>query len=253
MTFQEIATRWCEGRSTKLMRFVWDGFDRLVQFHLSRVTVRGSDRAIEDSINFLIALSIQECLSGFAPFVITRECPEQTAKKTGPGKSPTPDFCFVMNAHPRSMWSMEGKVLRTPGRVAEYCSEVTDNFMTGRYATFSNEGAMLGYLLKGDRLNAFQAISRRLNSPLEIHPAFPDRDHRYSEHVRTAKPDPRTPSEFLCHHLIFSIYLPTGTPVPKQKRTRASSKRLRSDEQLKDPAQAVRGPLIVAACNHEQM
>jgi hypothetical protein len=209
-TFQELAVRWCGGRSARLVAVIWAGIDLLMKSHLSEVPIEEADEVIEETVNFLLAITIATCLEPYCPFVVSRECPEQTARKSKRGKSPCPDLCFVMISNPRALWSVEGKVLKTPTDVDAYCMEVTDNFMTGRYSTFSNEGAMLGYLLRGDRAATFNHISCKLSCDLLNHPAFLDRDHRISIHVRTDRTHPRTPVDFTCHHLLLSI---ADTPV----------------------------------------
>jgi hypothetical protein len=204
-TFQELAGRWCIGRSARLLEVIWAGIDLLVMSYLNEKSFKKTDMMIEETVNFLLSLTIAQSLDPYCPFVVSRECPEQTVRKSRRGKSPCPDLCFVMISNPRALWSMEGKVLKDPEDVDAYCLEVTENFMTGRYSTFSHEGAMLGYLISGDGVDTFNHISEKLSCDLLNHPAFSGRDHRISTHVRLDRPHPQTPIDFTCHHLIISI------------------------------------------------
>ena len=67
------------------------------------------------------------------------------------------------------MWPLEAQVLKTDGAVSEYIKEINDNFMTCRYAPFSSEGGMLGYLLSGNPDKAFTNIAKKL--PCKPHPS----------------------------------------------------------------------------------
>ena len=56
------------------------------------------------------------------------------------------------------MWPIEAKVLRTDGSVAEYVADLRNEFLTCRYAPFSSEGGMVGYLVSGDPEKALKNI-----------------------------------------------------------------------------------------------
>jgi hypothetical protein len=103
---------------------------------------------------------------------------------------------------------MEGKVLRRDEDVGPYIVEVKSNFITCRYATFSNEGAMLGYLLQGEPERTFAALETSLAQTLIPHPHFPDRSQRMTRHQRDQAPHPHSPGEFVCHHLL--LFIPTA-------------------------------------------
>ena len=98
---------------------------------------------------------------------------------------------------------IEAKVIRTDGAVSEYANEIRDNFLTGRYSTFSSEAAMLGYLLSGTEKNAFDAIEKALDSVLNELEDFQDREHRYSSHTRNLRSGAGTSTDFRCHHLLM--------------------------------------------------
>ena len=109
------------------------------------------------------------------------------------------------------MWPLEAKVLKTDGAVSEYIKEINDNFMTCRYAPFSSEGGMLGYLLSGNPDKAFTNIAKKLPCTLNDHPDFPNRDHKTSDHQRVIPPEKSYPAEFRCHHLLLKIIAPVPT------------------------------------------
>lgn len=203
--FQQLAPEWCADHSRLLLALVWRGCDRLVENDLAEVPFSADDEAKEESLNFLLALRINECKSGDEPFYVHPEVPEQAKRKRGRGKSPQPDIGFVLYESPRSVWPLEGKVLNNERDIGPYVEEITGNFLTGRYATFSAEGAMLGYLLRGDPCVTFQCIAMKLGSALEHHPNFPERNHKISPHDREKGWQPRGASRFCCHHLLLRI------------------------------------------------
>jgi hypothetical protein len=203
--FQDLAKEWCADQSALLLRLVWDGFDRFRRDSFDRELISREDERKEESLNYLLALSIDRCKDRFAPFSVISEVPEQTARKGGQGQSPHPDIGFCAYDNPRAVWPLEAKVLKSEDDVIAYCSEVTTNFLTGRYATFSNEGAMLGYLLTGQPTETFFSIGKLLCCRLADHKTIRNRPHKVSSHMRQNLPDRRSPVEFLCHHLIFEM------------------------------------------------
>ena len=69
---------------------------------------------------------------------------------------------------------------------------------------------MLGYLLHGEPEHAFAVISTSLTQTLIPHPHFPDRPHRITHHQRDEAPNPGSPGDFVCHHLLLRIPTATG-------------------------------------------
>jgi hypothetical protein len=202
--FQEIAERWCADQSRMLLDLVWRGYDALFASDLSKIPLSANNEAKEESLNFLLSLRIDQCKTGDEPFAVSHQPPEQTKRKRGKGRSPQPDIGFVLYGHPRSIWPMEGKILNHDRDVGLYVREVNENLLTARYATFSQEGAMLGYLLKGETETTFHEVHMNLGITLSKHPFFGQRSHRVSQHMRSAKAALVTP-DFTCHHLILSI------------------------------------------------
>lgn len=203
--FQEAALRWCADRSRLLLHLVWRAYDELVQNDLQKVPFSEEDEAKEESLNFLVTLRIGQCMTGDEPFAVIPEVPEQAKRRRGRGKSPQPDIGFVLYEFPRSVWPMEGKVLPKETGVKPYVEEINANLLSGRYGAFSCEGAMLGYLLRGDPGVAFHCIEVRIERTLQHHPSFPDRHHKISDHQREDLPHPNAPGHFCCHHLLLLI------------------------------------------------
>ena len=203
--FQAIAKSWCEDQSRLLMQLVWRGYDRLLAQDLNVVLFSDADEDKERSLNLLLNLRIHECLSGDEPFRFVHETPEQTKRKGRGARPPQPDMGFVLNNYPRTVWPLEAKVLFDDQAVGPYVAEINDNFITCRYATFSGEGAMLGYLLHGEPERTFAAIATLLRQALIPHPHFPDRPQRMTHHQRNHVPHPNSPREFTCHHLLLRI------------------------------------------------
>lgn len=203
--FQDIAQNWCADHSRRLLDLVWRGYDLLRENDLAKVPHSAEDEAREESINFLLALRIDQCKCGDEPFSVSHQPPEQARRKKGRGRSPQPDIAFVPYEYPRSLWPMEGKVLKQESDLDAYLAEIRDNFLTGRYATFSREGAMLGYLLEGEPDRTLGNIGVRLRTSLRSHPDFQERPHRVSVHQRIPYPGTQRQNTFCCHHLILLV------------------------------------------------
>jgi hypothetical protein len=203
--FQGIAQRWCVDHSRLLLELVWSAYDRLIAKDLNLIPFSDTDEAKEESLNALMTLRINQCMSGDEPFCAMHQPPEQTKRKRGRGRSPQPDIGFTLYDYPRSVWPLEGKILASDEVVGPYVTEIQNNFITSRYATFSSEGAMLGYLLHGDPERTFAAIAISLAQTLIPHRRFPDRTQRMTHHQRDEVPHRNSPDEFTCHHLLFRI------------------------------------------------
>lgn len=82
---------------------------------------------------------------------------------------------------------------------------VTGNYLTCRYAPFSREAAMLGYLLKGMPEIAFKNIALAVARDLSDHPDFSERNHKTSDHDRTVPTGKKYPVKFRCHYLLLQL------------------------------------------------
>ncbi len=203
--FQAIAQRWCQDRSRLLLELVWGGYDRLLDQDFRVTPFSDTDEDKERSLSILLALRIGQGLSGDEPFSLIHVPPEQTKRKSGRTAPPQPDIGFMLNNYPRTVWPLEAKVLVDDREVGPYVTEINHNLLTGRYATFSSEGAMLGYLLHGQPERTFAAVAVALGEPLIPHPHFLSRPQRMSTHQRDRLPHADSPRDFTCHHLLLRI------------------------------------------------
>ena len=80
-TFQELAIRWCDGRSTRLIAVIWAGIDLLMNVHFSEVPIQETDEVIEETINFLLAITIASCLEPYS-----RSLSQENARSKLPGR-----------------------------------------------------------------------------------------------------------------------------------------------------------------------
>jgi hypothetical protein len=111
--------------------------------------------------------------------------------------------------------------LRSDGSVAEYVSEITGNYLTCRYAPFSSEAGMLGYLLKGMPETTFNNIAAAIPRDLSDHPDFSGRNHKTSDHDRTVPAGKKYPAKFRCHHLLLQLTKKTSAKKATAKRKSA--------------------------------
>jgi hypothetical protein len=193
--FVVLAKRYKPDAINIILGFVWQGFDMLAS---ECFDVCQEDGHIEDEITYAAYCKIQD-ISAFSPFQVISHPPEREKSATK-GSMPESDLGFrLRGGNVRSHFSIEAKVLRTDGDVSKYVKEISDNYLTGRYSTFSSEATMLGYLLQGNPLDTFKAISQSLNCQLETHAAFQTRNHRISSHMRQLCQK----TNFICHHMII--------------------------------------------------
>lgn len=201
--FCSIAKNWNSNFSTILLGFVWKGYDLLYSEIISKIDMTKTEDELERSITQYLTPKIREAMTGYEPFDIEQGVYEFETRLPSPAQSPLYDIAFVLKSNERIMWPMEAKILKTDKSTGEYISEIKENFLTCRYAPFSNEGAMIGYMLSGRADNAFSKMTKKLGTHFSKHKEFPDRNHRVSSHVRNVPKSKSYPSKFLCHHLIM--------------------------------------------------
>lgn len=183
-----------------MLGFIWRGYD---QMQSDKPDVDGRD--LERSITQMLEPRIARAMSGDEPFYVQHGPFERETMQPPPAQPPQYDIAFTLKADERIMWPMEAKVLETSGAVAEYIKDIHEQLLTCRYAPFSGEGAMLGYLLSGTTGDAFQNISKKTPCELEDHPAFSSRPQKLSRHTRTIPSGKTYPSKFRCHHLMLGF------------------------------------------------
>lgn len=199
--FVTLAGDWCANYSTNLLNFVWQGYDLL----LKELPAGINDKDLERSICESLELRIRRAMSGYEPFDIQHEPSERETMLQPPARAKQYDLAFKLRAQEWIMWPLEAKVLETDGAVGDYKNDVNNEFLTCRYAPFSSEGAMLGYLLKGSVENVFRNLEEKIPCSLAAHPDLPNRPCKMSDHVRQVEAGRPYPSNFRCYHLILEF------------------------------------------------
>ncbi len=203
--FSAIADSWSPDFSANLLRLVWEAYDLLAVELLSMVDCSQNDDSLETSITQELEKRIRRLMSGDELFDVQHKPCEYETRLPAPAQAPEYDIAFALRAFPRTMWPLEAKVLRTDKALAEYVKEIRANFQKCRYAPFSNQGAMLGYLVSGSELKALDNIQKKLRRTLSQHSDFPNRPHKTSEHRRIVPSGKPYPKHFRCHHLILRL------------------------------------------------
>lgn len=197
--FVLLAGDWCQDYSTILLGYIWQAYDILT----ANLPAAIDPEDLERSLTQVLEPRIHKVMTGYETFYIEHGPYERETKMPPPAQPPQYDIAFVLYQDERIMWPLEAKVLATDGTVADYAREVEEQFLTCRYAPFSSEGAMLGYLLLGNPGTALGNIAAKLSCLLDSHPAFIHRPHRVSHHRRKIPKGKPYPVEFTCHHLVM--------------------------------------------------
>jgi len=203
--FVQAAERLQANARSILLRAIWDGFDRLRAEVLTAFDPSVVDEEIERSITQYLTPQIRRSLPQPSPYEVEQGWYEFATRLPAPAQPPLYDIAFVLRSNERVALPLEAKVLRTHGAVADYVHDLKEQFLTCRYAPFSSEGAMIGYLLSGDPAKALENIASKGEIILEVTGDFPTRPYRWSRHRRYPPPGMKSPVEFGCHHFIFAI------------------------------------------------
>ena len=219
--FAELAVSWMKEPARQFLGFIWSGYDSMVA---AGAVVDCRD--LERSITQLLEPRVRDAMTGDEPFYIQHGPFEHETMSAPPAQPPEYDLAFVFRTDERVMWPLEAKVLETPRRMSNYMRDLNEEYLTCRYAPFSNSAAMLGYLLTGRAGEAFLEIEGRLGQKLEGVPAHAMRPNRMSHHKRDVPRGTRYPSEFSCFHLILEY----------RGLRRAGGRRGSSGEDIESPA-----------------
>ncbi len=203
--FMEVARAWKSDASAILLSFVWQAYDLLQNEILMQIDWKEANEQLERSITQLLEPAIHDVMTRDEPFYVQYEVFEFETRESAQARPPQYDIAFVLYSNRRIMWPLEAKVLRTDGTVAPYIKDLKKEFLTCRYAPFSSEGAMLGYLISGKPANVFHHLETKVPCELYPHPEFPDRDHRCSEHLRHVPANKPYLAHFRCHHVILRM------------------------------------------------
>ncbi len=207
--FVELAKAWNPDAISILIRLVWEGYDLLVSKFLSQINFDGNEEQLERSVTQALVVKIHQVKTGDEPFSVLQEVYEIESYQML--RPPQYDIAFILYENDRIIWPLEAKVLKTDGEVGDYIKEINENFITCRYAPFSSQGGMLGYLFSGDPKKAFTNIETKAPCTLNDHPDFPTRDHKTSDHQRVVPSGKLYPVNFRCHHLLLKIIAPAPT------------------------------------------
>ncbi|MCY4553848.1 MAG: hypothetical protein OXC79_09260 [Candidatus Poribacteria bacterium] len=177
--FVSLVRLWMRNPAGQFLNFVWLAYKDMIASPPYVDT-----RDLERSITQLLEPRIRDRMTGYEPFYIQHGPFERETMKSPPAQPPEYDLAFVSRANERIMWPIEAKVLETPRKVAAYVRDVRVEFLTCRYAPFSDSGAMLGYLLTGIPDDALVTIAQKLGCKLETVAGHTEKPIRLSKHRR---------------------------------------------------------------------
>ena len=166
----------------------------------------------EVNVNSHLESWIQRKKPKYCPFDFQHTPPELATRLSASRPSPTPDFGFFSWTDRRAMFPLEAKVLKTDSDLSAYLEALRTRFLQCRYAPYSSEGVMIGYLLTGDTAMTFKNLKAKLRTKLFPHPDFSDRPHRLSSHKRKHSHCKKSPVNFSCHHLVMPVQGKTTKP-----------------------------------------
>ena len=209
-----LARTWSSDASTRMLGWVWQGYDSLREV-LAGIDWSLATDDLERDITQLLEPRIRAHMPDPLPFYIQHEVCERETRKPRPAQPPKYDLAFVSYGNPRIMWPLEAKVLKTDRDVAKYVRDVREELLTCRYAPFSSEAGMIGYLLSGDPEAAFARIASALKVALEDGASSAGRPHKTSDHLREVPPEKRYPRNFRCHHLMMAMNPLPMVPPPE--------------------------------------
>jgi hypothetical protein len=212
--FVKLAKQWDTDAINILIKFVWEGYDLLTQEVLSQIDSDRNEEQLERSITQSLESRIRRGMTGYEPFEVQHEVYENESRQSAQAQPPQYDIAFKLLANEIIIWPLEAKVLKSDGAIAEYVKEINKNFITCRYAPFSSEGGMLGYLLAGVASKAYSNIAAKVPCTLSHHPDFPTRNHKTSNHKRIVPSEKSYPVDFCCHHLLLEIICSGNTTLP---------------------------------------
>jgi hypothetical protein len=206
--FKELALKWAEAVSERILGWVWRAFDALRAGPMTRVDLTKSPEQLERDLTDLHFREIQRLwrgeTEGMDAFYPDHEIPEFESRYSAQAQPPAYDLGFVLYANPRAIWPIEAKVVRKPATLGGYLGDVQDKFIAGIAAPFVGQAGMIGYLLSGTPGEVFAGLEQRLSQPLNHPSVFATRDHRTSFHVRGTSPFGRELPDLLLHHLVMS-------------------------------------------------
>lgn len=203
--FAALANEWAADATARMLGWVWDAYERLIADLGTSIDAARDAADLERDITQLLEPRVRDAMPDLVPFYIQHGVFERESRQAPPAQPPCYDLAFVAYANPRLTWPLEAKVLKHDSDLSRYVADVNDQFLTCRYAPFSSEGAMLGYLLGGDTAVALDSIQDALRTTLETYMPQSSRPHRLSHHQRVVPAGKDYPRHFDCHHLMMKF------------------------------------------------
>jgi hypothetical protein len=199
--------RWKKDLTSNMFRHVWEAYDLLRSEVISKIDPSKAEDDVERDITMSLERRIRRVMTGDEPYTVQHGPYEEETRKPSPAQPPQYDIAFVMNADERVMWPLEAKVLKadTVTALADYLADVRNEYLTSRYAPFTGEGAMVGYLFSGTEDLAFRSIEASLPCTMTHHPDFKARAHKTSDHSRSVPAGKPYSTNFRCHHMMMKI------------------------------------------------
>lgn len=199
--FRRLAFLWRKDASRRILDLIWRAYDLLLTDVIARIDWSLIGEDLERQITQFLEFRIRRVMTGKEPFYVQHGPYEEQSRLAPPAQPPQYDIAFVWTQNERVMWPMEAKVLHSAQAVGEYLDAIRKNFLTGRYAPFSSEAAMLGYLIDGDPTIVVSTVATRLPCQMVHSNDFPTRCHSVSKHMRSQGGT----QEFFCHHLVMPM------------------------------------------------
>jgi hypothetical protein len=200
-----VAKKWVAASSTVMLDAIWNACAQFRAEVLDVVDLDAAPDDLERSVTQLLEPRIRRALTGDEPFYPQHGVHEWETRQPPPAQPPLYDIAFILTANPRIMWPIEAKVLKTDKAVAPYVRDLREEFLTCRYAPFSPEGVMLGYLVTGDATVAFKKIAEDVPCKIAVVAVPAPRQQAVSEHRRTVPAGKQYAVAFRCHHLIMPL------------------------------------------------
>lgn len=129
-------------------------------------------------------------------------------RETGPGKTPTIDFCFRARFPPNSYFGTECKLLKENdnGRYKDYVAGGVCRYLTGKYSESCSIGSMIGYITSGNTGDIITEVKNRVDKVYNVSKMQKsDPINSFNEHYKSAHNREVDFSIFHIHHLFFSF------------------------------------------------
>jgi hypothetical protein len=205
--FVEAAGLLAENVVETMTNALWNGYDKLRDDVLIALGRYEPGDEMERQVTLLLHPRVSDSLTGFEPFTCHHAYREFETRLAAPAQAPEYDLAFVLRPNPRICWPVEAKVVATDRTIAAYVADITEQYLTGRYAPFSSGGAMLAYMIAGTETTFFDNVAGALACRMDTPSWAGSRAHRFSVHQRNAPTQRRNRRRFECHHLAMPIRL----------------------------------------------